>query len=220
MSTLIPRNKPIPNKKSQIFSTAADNQETVTIKVFEGERAMTKDNHLLGKFDLQNIPRAPRGVPQIEVTFEIDVNGVLHVSAEEKDAGEKRSITIANDQNRLSPEDIERMILEAEKMDAEDKLIKAKVEAKNDLEGYLYKMKNEIHEEGSLGAKLSSDDRTTVHNAVTEGIDWLDDNPDAETSEYLEQKRSVEEIVTPIVSTTSGRTYDEHEEGEDDQDEL
>ena len=201
MSKVIPRNNPIPTKKSQTFSTAADNQEVVTIKVYEGERPLTKDNHLLGKFDLTGIPPAARGVPQIEVTFNINADGMLEVEAKDTANNKQEKIVITNDNNRLTPEDIERMLKEAEMWADQDKEQKEKIDAKNSLEQYGYSLKRQVEDSEQLGGKLSEEDKEKILSVVKEKLEWLAENEEASADEFNSAKKDIEEIVQPIVAS-------------------
>jgi len=227
MTKLIEKNSVIPTKKSQVFSTYQDNQNAVDIQVFQGERAMTKDNIPLGSFNLGNIPPAPRGVPQIEVTFEIDANGILNVKAADKGTGNVEEITITADKNRPSDEEIKEMIESAKRFEEEDRILRDTVQTRNELESKAFSLLSQIDDEEKLGSRLSDDDKETIREACEEVTSFISDNPDADMEDYKEKLSELNDIINPIIEAAGGSTGgaeggddDDDDDDWDDHDEL
>jgi len=227
MTKLIEKNSVIPTKKSQVFSTYQDNQNAVSIKVFQGERAMTKDNIPLGNFELSNIPPAPRGVPQIEVTFEIDANGILNVRAADQGTGNEEEITITADKNRPSDEEIKEMIESAKRFEEEDRIVRDTVQARNELESTAFSLLSQIDDEEKLGGRLEDDDKETIREACEEVTEFISDNPDADLEDYKEKLNELQELVNPIIEAAGGNVgggddggYADDDDEWDDHDEL
>merc|ERR1711935_419044 len=199
MSTIVKRNSTIPNKKTESYTTLENNQRCLTVEIFEGERAMTRDNHLLGSFDLNGIPPAPRGVPSIEVTFDIDANGILNVSAEEKSTGKKEKITITNDNGRLSATEIQRMVDDAEKFKQEDEKQRQRIAARNGLETYCLNMQSTV-EDARLDNKINKSDKNSIMDKVNEVIEWLDRTQIGDEDEYKHKQKEIEQVCNPIMT--------------------